>query len=280
MCPTADPIPEVTLRTRVAPALLKLQWRGFPLYHHETLKWGFLVPLSESPHVEPDRPPVAIVDDRFAYFPIPHKDGPEARCGDPLAKEYMSSIADGTLTSEYADARAILEASSMCSYWVSCRKRVFSQFVVYSSAAGEASENGPRLGAIIPAVVAAGTITRRAVEPTWMTASNPKIKLVGSELKAQVRAPPGFRFVGADVDSQELWISALLGDAALGFHGATPLGWMTLQGKKSDGTDLHSRTASILGISRDHAKVFNYGRIYGAGEKCALLLFFWGFYQY
>ena len=39
----------------------------------------------------------------------------------------------------------------------------------------------------------------------------------------------------------------------------TAFGWMTLQGRKSDGTDLHSKSASILGISRDHAKVFNYG---------------------
>jgi hypothetical protein len=51
--------------------------------------------------------------------------------------------------------------------------------------------------------------------------SNPKKSMVGSELKAQVTAPPGWRFVGADVDSQELWISALLGDAQFGFHGAT-----------------------------------------------------------
>ena len=28
-----------------------------------------------------------------------------------------------------------------------------------------------------------------------------------------VQAPPGYHFVGADVDSQELWISAVLGDA-------------------------------------------------------------------
>ena len=28
-----------------------------------------------------------------------------------------------------------------------------------------------------------------------------------------IRAPPGYSFVGADVDSQELWIAALLGDA-------------------------------------------------------------------
>ena len=35
---------------------------------------------------------------------------------------------------------------------------------------------------------------------------------MGSELKAMVRAPPGYHLVGADVDSQELWIAAILGD--------------------------------------------------------------------
>lgn len=53
------------------------------------------------------------------------------------------------------------------------------------------------------------------------------------------------------------------------FLGSTAFGWMTLQGKKSQGTDLHSRTAEAVGISREHAKVFNYGRIYGAGQPFA-----------
>ena len=35
---------------------------------------------------------------------------------------------------------------------------------------------------------------------------------MGSELKTLVRAPPGYHLVGADVDSQELWIASLLGD--------------------------------------------------------------------
>lgn len=51
--------------------------------------------------------------------------------------------------------------------------------------------------------------------------------------------------------------------------GCTAFGWMTLQGKKSNGTDLHSKTAATVGISREHAKVFNYGRIYGAGQPFA-----------
>ncbi|KXJ06016.1 DNA polymerase subunit gamma-1, partial [Exaiptasia diaphana] len=125
-------------------------------------------------------------------------------------------------------------------------------------------------GAIIPRVIPAGTVTRRAVESTWLIASNPREDRVGSELKAMIRAPPGYSLVGADVDSQELWIAAVLGDANFaGIHGSTAFGWMTLQGSKSDGTDLHSTTASTIGISRDHAKVFNYGRIYGAGQRFA-----------
>lgn len=47
---------------------------------------------------------------------------------------------------------------------------------------------------------------------------------------------------------------------------------MTLQGSKADGTDVHSNTAKTVGISRDHAKVLNYGRIYGAGKPFIELL--------
>lgn len=133
---------------------------------------------------------------------------------------------------------------------------------------------------------------------------DPQRDRVGSELKAMVQVPPGYHLVGADVDSQELWIAAVLGEAHFaGMHGeicsyeiffylnvtlhfipfdvdfanlishlvsgCTAFGWMTLQGKKTQGTDLHSRTADAVGISREHAKVFNYGRIYGAGQPFA-----------
>ena len=43
---------------------------------------------------------------------------------------------------------------------------------------------------------------------------------IGSELKSMVRSPPGYCLIGADVDSQELWIASLLGDAQFsGIHG-------------------------------------------------------------
>ena len=67
--------------------------------------------------------------------------------------------------------------------------------------------------AIIPQVVVCGTVTRRAIEPTWMTASNVQSERLGSELRSLVQAPIGYKFIGSDVDSQELWIASILGDA-------------------------------------------------------------------
>ena len=46
-----------------------------------------------------------------------------------------------------------------------------------------------------------------------------------------IQAPPGWNFVGADVDSQELWIAAIIGDSALKgpkMHGAFPFSWQRL----------------------------------------------------
>ena len=38
-----------------------------------------------------------------------------------------------------------------------------------------------------------------------------------------VQAPSGYCFVGADVDSQELWIASILADAQYaGIHGKSP----------------------------------------------------------
>src|SRR5436305_4030781 len=160
-----------------------------------------------------------------------------------------------------------------CSYWISARERIKSQMVVWDTDMDmgvEAKQEG--FGIILPQVIPMGTITRRAVENTWLTASNAKNNRVGSELKSMVRAPPGYCFVGADVDSEELWIASLVGDSQFKLHGGNAIGFMTLEGTKAAGTDLHSRTAAILGITRNDAKVFNYGRIYGAGLKFASTL--------
>ncbi|XP_029411828.1 DNA polymerase subunit gamma-1 isoform X3 [Nannospalax galili] len=214
------------------------------------------------------------------FFKLPHKDGNNYNVGSPFAKDFLPKMEDGTLQAGPGGASGprALEINKMISFWRNAHKRISSQMVVWlpKSSLPRAVTRHPdfdeegRYGAILPQVVTAGTITRRAVEPTWLTASNARPDRVGSELKAMVQAPPGYVLVGADVDSQELWIAAVLGDAHFaGMHGCTAFGWMTLQGRKSRGTDLHSKTATTVGISREHAKVFNYGRIYGAGQSFA-----------
>lgn len=290
----------LSVRTRISPLLLKLEWDKKPLIWSGKFGWVFRVPredegvYKDSPLAKCDmkvEKDLRLKNDTDAvYFKLPHKDGPTARCTAPLAKSYLKYFDEGILLSEYKLAKEALEMNAACSYWISARERIKGQMVVYESDKGlglgeenivmsdAGAEKGAgagddqEVGIILPQIIPMGTITRRAVESTWLTASNAKKNRVGSELKAMVKAPPGYIFVGSDVDSQELWIASLVGDAQFGLHGGNAIGFMTLEGTKSAGTDLHSKTADILGISRNNAKVFNYGRIYGAGVKFASTL--------
>lgn len=279
---------QISIRSRIAPLLLRLKWNGHPLHYLPKHGWCYKVKRQEVlPEEEEEEekegvkslePKKAVFEDEeYLYFKVPHKDGEQANCGNPLAKSYISSFEDKVLTSEYEVARQALELNAKSAYWISSRERILGQFVVWDSnrcvdMGLPPRGDGKKNGIILPQMITMGTITRRAVEKTWLTASNAKANRIGSELKSMVQAPEGYKIVGADVDSEELWISSVIGDAQFGFHGASALGWMTLQGSKSEGTDLHSKTANILGISRDKAKIFNYARIYGAGVKYATSL--------
>ncbi|OQR72043.1 DNA polymerase subunit gamma-1-like [Tropilaelaps mercedesae] len=207
-----------------------------------------------------DVPGEAIGIQGVLFKKLPHKNGEGYNVGNPLSKDFISQVDGNTLRSwEDDEANTLLKLSKQVTYWKNSRDRLKEQLVVWT---------GENQGAILPRLMPAGTVSRRAVEKLWLTASNSKKDRIGSELKTIIQAPVGMHFVGADVDSQELWIASLLGDAAFkGLHGCTAFGWMTLQGKKADGTDMHSRTAATVGCSRDHAKVLNYARIYGAGER-------------
>lgn len=215
------------------------------------------------------------IDNCCYFFKLPHKDGPKYNVGNPLAKDFLNKFSENVLAGSDVSAAEMLKIARMLSYWRNNRDRIMSQLVIWldkrSFPSGiKKSKKHTRYGAIIPQVIVSGTLTRRAVEPTWMTASNAHPERIGSELRCMIQAPLGYNIVGADVDSQELWIASIIGDVHYkGIHGATPFGWMTLIGTKSNGTDMHSVTAKAVGISRDHAKVINYARIYGAGQKFA-----------
>lgn len=293
---------KLTTRQRVAPLLLRLQWRGYPLVYSNQYGWTFRVP-KDDPDYETKAQPLtflteneagyqATIDpEKYHYYRIPHKSGEGANVGNPLAKGYISHFDSNVLSCFEPEgesssdkgallAKRALDMNAQCAYWISARERIKDQFVVWDKDTGALGHKmgmsgrgeGHSNGMILPQIVTMGTVTRRAVEKTWMTASNAKKNRMGSELKSMIEAPAGYKIVGADVDSEELWISSLMGDSQFRMHGATALGWMTLQGTKSAGTDLHSKTAQILGINRDQAKIFNYGRIYGAGVKFAAQL--------
>ena len=285
---------DLTVKKRVTPYLLRLQWKGFPLYYSADVGWVYRVPREQAV-LEGDVHKAAILskDSKLIldldgiYCKLPHPSGEEANVGNPLSKNFMRFVESGDLASSVASgpgedqiASAASDAVNMnaqCSYWISARERIIDQMDVYHQDVGGLGlpsevEKSEQLGMILPQVLTMGTVTRRAMESTWLTASNAKKNRVGSEVKAMIRAPPGYAIVGADVDSEELWIASAMGDAQFGMHGASAIGWMTLEGTKIAGTDLHSKTAKILKTKRDNAKVFNYSRIYGAGKKHAIQL--------
>ncbi|KAA3675161.1 DNA polymerase gamma 1 [Paragonimus westermani] len=231
------------------------------------------------------------------FHHLPHENGEGLPVGSPLSRSFQVHISTNRLHSAYNDsfdehprileepinsncaapsaglANRLLQDRVHATFWQSYSKRVKDQMAVWLPQAvlpqeiRRDSQFNPdkRYGAILPQVITAGTVSRRAVEPLWLTASNADRNRLGSEIKAMVQSPPGYCFVGADVDSQEMWIAALIGDASIGFQGATPYGWMTLEGSKADGTDLHTKTAQLTGITRNEAKVLNYARLYGSG---------------
>lgn len=259
--------PKVTHRTREAPYLLRIRWNGHPVRHLNPQKWCYRVPEAERSAL----PKPVLSADGFDYYKVPHMTDEGANVGSLFSKHYIKAFEQGVLSADTPHLRELMSGHTRWSFWTGYRERLAHQLAVFGGEPGVDIED-PSTGIIIPGTVVMGTVTRRAVENTWMTAGNPKRSVAGSEQKAMVRAPPGFSIVGADVDSQELWIASLLGDSQFGEHGATAMGWMTLQGSRNDGTDLHSRTAAILGMRRDDAKIFTYGRIYGAGARYAASL--------
>lgn len=278
---------QITVRTRIAPILLRLSWSGYPLFYSREHGWTYRVSDNSNFHTraksvtfyDPADTALAeaVLSGGYNFYKLPHKDGEDANVANPLGKTFVKYVQDGTLTSPANEAKEALDLNAFCSYWISARDRILNQLVVWQDSERSLGLPNPpitqqKYGIILPQVITMGTVTRRAIEKTWLTASNAKKNRVGSELKAMVSAPEGYAIVGADVDSEELWISSCMGDAQFGLHGASAIGWMTLEGTKAAGTDLHSKTANILGISRDQAKVFNYSRIYGAGMRHAVLL--------
>ena len=125
--------------------------------------------------------------DRF--IKLPHKNGPKFNVGNPLAKDFLASAGEGgALASTKRElTEKMLRGNMSLAYWRSSQARIKEQLKV------DFSPESGGWGAILPALVVSGTITRRAVEKTWLTASNAKEDRIGSELKTYIRWLPDTR---------------------------------------------------------------------------------------
>ncbi|KAH7972422.1 hypothetical protein HPB52_012070 [Rhipicephalus sanguineus] len=115
----------ISTQMRSVPKLLRLKWDGYPVHYDEKHGWGYLVPNVESDGTKLERIPeegarelwqkilgektdsprleenadTDIGIEGCSFFRLPHKDGPHKRVGNPLAKDFLPKITDGTLQS-------------------------------------------------------------------------------------------------------------------------------------------------------------------------------------
>jgi len=94
----------------------------------------------------------------------------------------MDKIEEGILQSTSSTTgQRILELHKKIKDWQRSRDRIISQMVVHLNRSQLPSyvsntdhfDPDDSYGAILPLVVATGTLTRRPVEPTWIKASEP-----------------------------------------------------------------------------------------------------------
>lgn len=231
--------------------LLKLCWNGKPLQYHKDWGWHYLNSNGKEERVY-------------------HAKGDDSNVGSVLTSTYIKDIAEGRLHSfDETDTRPaqIAKLIVQTSFWTGNRSRILALHA-------EPIENpydGSRMLVVAPNLRAHGTASGRAVENVFLVAASHTAPKIGSEIAHMAYAPMHtHKFVGHDVDAQELQICRIYGDSYSGMSGSTPFASAILVGDKKQGTDFHSLTAKSAGTGRDAAKQVNYLALYGGGAKAAV----------
>lgn len=109
-----------------------------------------------------------------------------------------------------------------------------------------------------------GAVTGRATHQAPNMAQVPAVRSpYGKQCRGLFTVPRGFSMVGADLSGLEL---RCLAHFMHRWDGGT-YGETVINGKQDDGTDIHSVNQRAAGLpTRDDAKTFIYGFLYGAGD--------------
>jgi DNA polymerase gamma 1 len=242
---------EYGVRKRWAPLVLELQWNGKPVY------WDVeAVPFYHNDQGKPgDRAGFATEEG-----PIPHPEKRGKRVTSLFAKGFVDASENGTLSAPDPEVKDMLREYISTTLWSSMQSRIHGLKI-------HSLEGFP---VCIPRMAVTGTISRRCADSVWQVLANPKAKRIGSELKSLIEVPSDeYVFLGADVEAQEAWLAALIGDAlATGVNGSTGFAYSIYIGSKEAKTDFHSLNMIFAGLdNRDQAKPLGFGCLYGAGVK-------------
>ena len=230
---------EITTGKSFVPLILKISYHGNPLVLHPKQKWGYIDPATQE------------------FCKLPHPKGPKENVGSPFVKDFLGMWESGILQSR--GIPNLPHALTSISYWESYRSRFTEEFIW--------STQGDK-DLCIPTTKLLGTLTGRQVHKLWLTAAQCKPGKLGTDLTHAVQARDGRVFVSWDEDTEEVRIAAVWGDHYnCGGLGSTPMSQYALMGSKSKGTDAHSLTAKLAGLSRQGAKVANFRDIFGGGMR-------------
>ena len=121
----------------------------------------------------------------------------------------------------------------------------------------------PETGRIHGGVNTNGAVTGRMTHFTPNLAQVPSVSSkYGTECRAMFIVAPGYKLMGCDASGLEARCLAHY----LARYDDGEYIKVILEGKKEDGTDVHSLNAKILGLSRNDAKTWFYAWMYGAGD--------------
>ena len=253
----------VSTKSMLAPILLRLKWQDNPIVLLPGYKFCY--------GCDPEEYGAFEYEGKH-YARVPHPKGGQNNCGNPLGKDYIKAIDQGLMDSEDPNAQSFMKTAKSVSYWSSYKSRAHSYFAVKSD-----ESRGHKGRLICPQTLSLGTVTRRSVESFFLTLSDPKPGVIGSEAKSRIQLSKDDPrvFVGADMDAQEMRIGAAMADASLGLLGSSAMSLTQMLGSKSTKTDSHSLLAKYCfndasKDARQTAKVLNFQMLFLSGLKGCL----------